>query len=93
MEHILAISMEFLQTLWLWLFALFAMYEVYRSDSEYIDTSDIGSILDHLWYIGRVLSLYNIHYRSFQLPRLLLIKNTAKVIAAETARISNILFE
>jgi|APGre2960657468_1045069.scaffolds.fasta_scaffold00936_3 hypothetical protein len=48
MEHILAISMEFLQTLWLWLFALFAMYVVYRSDSEYIDIEYIVNIRDCL---------------------------------------------
>ena len=85
--------MELLQYLWLYVVALYPMHGIYLSVSVYIDIDYIGSILDHLWYIGRVLSLYSIHYRSFQLPRLLLIKNTAKVMAAETARISNILFE
>jgi len=47
MEHILAISMEFLQTLWLWLIALFAMHRIYRSDSEYIDMNYIVNIRDH----------------------------------------------
>ena len=51
MEHILAISMELLQTLWLWLFALFAMHGIYLSDSEYIDIYHIVNIRDHLWYI------------------------------------------
>ena len=85
--------MEFLQYLWLYVIALYPMHGIYLSDSGYIGIDYIGSILDHLWYIGRVLSLYSIHYRSSQLPRFLLIKNTAKVTAAETARISNILFE
>ena len=82
--------MEYLQYLWLYAIALFPIHEMYLSVSGYIDIDYIESILDHLWYIGRVLSLYSIHYRSSQLPRFLLIKNTAKVTAAETARISNI---
>ena len=44
----ISISMELLQTLWLWLFALFAMNEIYRSDSGYIDMSYIVNIRDHL---------------------------------------------
>ena len=90
---VISIRREYLQYLWLSLIVPCPIHEMYLSVSGYIDTSDIGSILDHLQYIGRVLSLYSIHYRSFQFPRLLLIKNTAKVMAAETARISNILFE
>jgi len=41
------------------------MHGICLSDSGYIGTSDIVNIRDHLWYIGRVLSLDNIHYRSF----------------------------
>jgi hypothetical protein len=54
MEHILAINMEFLQTLWLYVIALFAMYGRHLCFSEYIGIIDIVNILDHLWYIDIV---------------------------------------
>ncbi len=37
MEHILAINMEFLHALWLYVIALYPMHERYRSDFGYID--------------------------------------------------------
>ncbi len=51
MEHILAIRMELLQTLWLVIFALFAMHRIYRSDSGYIGKIHIVNIREFLWYI------------------------------------------
>jgi hypothetical protein len=46
MEHILAIRMEFLQTLWLYVAALYPMHRIYRSDSEYIGKSYRVNISD-----------------------------------------------
>ena len=44
----ISIRMEFLQYPWLYVIALYPMHGIYLSDSGYIGTSDIGSILDHL---------------------------------------------
>jgi hypothetical protein len=46
MEQILAIRMEFLQTLWLYVAALYPMRRIYLSDSGYIGKSYRVNISD-----------------------------------------------
>ena len=64
MEHILAIRMEYLQTLWLYCIALFAIHVAYLFVLGSLDIIGIGYILDYPLYIDIVSYLVYIRYRS-----------------------------